>query len=217
MSQHQHKDEPPVVKAFFGFSSILGFTADIIAITIFVSEIIGGRLTEPSTVFSRSLVIITIFALAMFSFLYSRKTVKFIDNVVWIFSYLYVFYSAVIFGYVSWIFLNNQKYEYNYSDLQYGFFDYFVYILLIGAMASLGAILSNSLGRSTKGFAIPFMIVALEQVFIWVYLILNGAIGFNRQFMYNFVLFLYAGLIVVLFVGQQHLEPQENNQSRTRH
>jgi hypothetical protein len=189
------KDENATLKQFSAVVSIIAFIADLITVLVFVKDLLFNFdfLSFESTI-SQIFIIALIFTFAILLFNYSREINKGLEGVVKMFGWLYVILAALIFMIVSFRFIMGED---------YGFGEFIGYPLLVISIAGLGFGVTKNVEGNTKYFSIPFMIVALEQIALWVIKILVGyGLLFTLPFFGNLLLFVIVGLIILFFLQQ---------------
>jgi len=191
------------VETATGICAVIVFVANVITVISFVRDILTGDLlifSENS--FSRTLVIVVFFAFALALFIYSRNRNRVMDSLIWVFAWIYIICSALIFAQISYYFLLAPVFGNSYT-----FYDYLSYITMIMSICALGTIMSMVARKSIKYFAIPFMLIAVEHALIWVFLVNTGVrIVFDQGFAGNMVLFILAGLTTVFYLAESLLE-----------
>ena len=190
MSRDKSKDT--TIKQFSAMVSIVAFVADLITVLLFIKDLLFGYelITFTSTI-SQVFVIALIFTFAFLLFNYSREADNGIAGVVNIFGWLYIILAALIFMIVSYRFV---------MIGDYSFGEFIGYPFLVIAVGGLGYSITKNVDGNTKNFSIPFMLVALEQIVLWVIKILIGGISFSWAFAGNIVHFIIAGAIVLVLL-----------------
>jgi len=190
MSRDKSKDT--TIKQFSAMVSVIAFVADLITVLLFIKDLLFGYelITFTSTI-SQIFVIALIFAFAFLLFNYSREADNGISEVVGIFGWLYIILAALIFMIVSYRFV---------MIGDYGFGEFIGYPFLVIAVGGLGYSITKNVDGNTKNFSIPFMVVALEQIVLWIIKILIGGLSFSWAFVGNIIHFIIAGAIVLVLL-----------------
>lgn len=181
------------LKRFSGIISSIAFIADIVTVILFLRDIfLGTNSLTFSSISARVTVIIAVFVFAVVLLFYAREEQDNLTGIVIFFAWLYVVLAAVIFGIVSYQFI---------QIADYSFWEFSGYLFLIILVAGLGFILSQIADSVTKNFSIPFMLVALEQILLWLYKILQWeTFKFDWTFLGNLFYFVFAGVLIVVFI-----------------
>jgi hypothetical protein len=171
----------------------LAFSADLITIALFLRDLFIGNPPIPfSSTLSRVALIVTIFAFAYLLLMYSRQAYESLDAIIWVFSWLYIVFASAVFALVAYRFL---------VEANYGPGEFVGYIALIALIAWLGFMVALINKKRTGYFSVPFMLVALEQMVVWIVLISSRRpISFNLTFVGNLLLFVYASTFVLFFI-----------------
>jgi hypothetical protein len=178
-----------------GIVSVIAFLADLITIALFIRDLLGNVPIPLGTALAQVALIVAVFMFAFFLLLYSRREGEYesLDEITWIFGWLYITFSAAIFGIVAYRFIVEANYE---------FWDFMGYTMLIALIAGLGFGIAFFIAKRPDYFSIPFMLVALEQIILWILQLLSRkAISFNWAFIGNLLLFAYAGSFVLFFIS----------------
>jgi hypothetical protein len=173
----------------FNVVATIGFFADLITIGIFIRDLFIGGLNEDSL--SHIVIIVIIFLFSYLLLTYSKSEQgRDINNLISLFGWIYVVFSAAILGIFSYYFLNG----FNYSFGQY--ISYYVIVVFI---VGLGLLIFGLLDKDFKYLSIPFLLVAVEQIVIWVIKLLTpGPISENVWvFIGGVLLFFLASLIAM--------------------
>ena len=180
------------IKPTARIGSYLAFLADLITICLFVKDIFVKDLSQQTIISEKAFLqiasIIVIFLFAILLWFYSKiddRRHKFLYQM---FSWFYVVFSALILGMISYRFM---------TETSYGIGEFLGYIFLVFLVCGLGLGISlfNKVNR-LDWFSIPFMIVAFEQIALWIIKINS------RQYEFNWFSFgnLFLLVIVVLIV-----------------
>jgi hypothetical protein len=175
------------------FISCVAFTANLITATVFIWDLLFSS-SRPlfGAVIAQAALIAAVFVFAILLLVYARRGYTGLDGTVGILGWLYIFLSAALFGVISQRFI---------VDANYDFGQFVGYIVLIGLVAGMGYGVTLLIKRRTDYFSIPFMLVAVEQIILWLQLIVAGySIYFGWIFIGNLLLFGYAGLLVLFFI-----------------
>lgn len=176
-----------------GIVSAIAFVADLITIILFIRDLVQGN--APASISSSLAKVVLIMAVFAFAFLllhYSRQEFESLDRIVWIFGWLYISLSAALFGVISYYFIMEEGQTPG---------EFIGCVLLIGLITGLGSSVTLFVGERVDYFSIPFMLVALEQIVLWLFRIFSQRhISFNLGFIGNLLLFVYAGLIILFFI-----------------
>lgn len=187
--------EDAILKQFSAVVAIIAFIADLITILLFAKDLLFRieYITFETTI-TKTFVIALIFTFAILLFNYSREISKELEGIVMVFGWLYIILAALIFMIVSFRFIMLEN---------YGFGEFLGYPLLIIFIAGLGWGIVKIVEGNVKYFSIPFMIVALEQIVLWVIKILAGFdILFTGTFLGNLLIFVIVGLMILFFLQQ---------------
>jgi hypothetical protein len=199
----------------------IAFIANLLTVILFIRDLFFGNV---GITFDKALAqvaiifLVFIFSLLLLMFSREESATPSLDLVASLFSWLYIMFAALIFGIVSLRFI----YYANYS-----LGEFVGYTVLIAFIAGLGYSLATAVRagqqerevptspvESQAGtyrnwkfddhyFAVPFMAVALVQIVLWVVIIFTGQplTFFSLTFIGNLLLFVYAGLFVIFFIG----------------
>jgi hypothetical protein len=182
-----------LLKRVSGIVSIIAFIADLITIALFVRDILlVGTQTTFTSAFAQVLLIVSVFTFALLLSVYSREEYEHLDGIIWIFSWLYMVFSALMLAGISYRFI---------IEVDYTTGEYFGYVALVTFVAGLGFGMGAIIDRPTAYLSIPFMLVALEQIILWVVHLLNRqGIAFNWIFVGNLSLFVIVGLFILFLI-----------------
>jgi hypothetical protein len=176
--------------------SAIGFSADIITLGLFFKDLFTTRPPLPfSSAITQIVIIIVAFTFSALLLVYSRSGVwgNPLDSIAWLFSWLYLLFSALIFAVIAYRFI---------LQANYGIGDYFGYTALIALIAGLACSILLIVGRDFSYFSVPYMLTALEQIILWIARIIGKEpIRFDFIFVGNVLLFVYAGLFILAFIG----------------
>ena len=176
-------------------TSGVAFFADLITVAIFLRNLFEkGTIVSFGNALSQVAIIVTIFVFAFALLIYSRVDFKDFDGLVWLFSCLYIAFSSAIFAIISYRFIV-------YGDYDLG--EFIGYGLLILLIAGLGHSVASLIEKPTEYFAVPFMLVALEQIgLLVVQIFTRKALSFfSWVFIGNLLFFIYCSLFILFFIG----------------
>lgn len=173
--------------------STIAFIADLITVALFIRDLlISGGPPPFGTVVAQVALIAAIFTFAILLFIYARQEYTSLDSIVGVFGWLYIVLAAALFAVISHRFI---------VEANYDFGEFIGYIILIALIAGLGYGITLMVERRTSYYSIPFMLVALEQIVLWLLLIVSRqGITFDWTFIGNLLFFGYAGLLILFFI-----------------
>lgn len=173
----------------------LSFTADLLTLALFLRDLVLSDLTvDLSSITARVIIIISAFAFSALLIAYSRTGdwKSFTSVTATFFSWLYVLFSALLLAIVSYRFILESDYEIG---------TYFGNVVLSAFIAGLAFIVMLIAGKSSAYFSLPFMLVSLEQIVLWIIRIFNRLpVRFDWTFIGNIGLFVYSGILIVVFM-----------------
>jgi len=177
-----------------GFVSTIAFVANLVSVGLFVRDVLTSReFPEMGTIVANVVLIGVVFFFALLLLGYSRDRFHRLDHIANAFGWSYVLLSAAIFALISPQFILAR--DYAAGDLG-------AYAALIAVIAALGYLTTKVVERRTDLFCIPFMLVALEHVLLWLYLVGSGrGIVLGWHFWGGLGLFIYAGILVLWFIS----------------
>jgi hypothetical protein len=182
------------LKLISSIVSLVTFLADLLAIALFIRSVFFGGIELTSAV-SQILVIVVVFAFATLLWYYSKEDSPAPEIIFSVFSWIYIVFSAAIFVIISQRFMMEGKYTLG---------EYVGYIFLIFFIGGLGFFIHTTNDEDTDFFAIPYMLVALIQIIIWIFIIFSeNELEFNWITIGNISLFVIAGLIVLFFINNK--------------
>lgn len=169
--------------------SYLGFAADLIAVASFVYQLFQQKsVLAFSEAIPSVAVIVLVFTFSFFLLRFSKKESD-KDNVfVWGFSWLYILFSALILALKSWHFFTLRPYSVG---------DLLGYILIVSLIFGLGFSMTFIVGSVTQRFSYPYMVIAIEQIGLWVFKVLSRTLVFDLYFVGEIFLFTYTGIIIL--------------------
>jgi len=172
-----------------GIFTILTILADLITIGLYLNYVFMGVVPlNIESAFPWILIIVVIFIFSMLLSAYSEHN-NVLDGIIGVFSWLYVILAAMLFAVISKRFI---------AEANYGIYEYLGYIFLIILISGLGFLLSFMTDKSLRNFTIPFMLVGLYQIILWILLFLNPQnIVFNLTFFGNSLLLGVVGCFIV--------------------
>lgn len=174
---------------FIEFISYFGFIADLIAVAAFVYQLFQR---ETILAFSEAVpsiaVIVLIFTFSFFLLRYSKRDRGADSIFVWLFSWLYVLFSALILAVKSWDFFTLRTYAAG---------DLIGYMLIVALIFGLGFSMSYIVESVTQNFSYPFMVIGVEQIGLWVYKVLAKTLVFDAYFIGEIFLFIFTGMLIL--------------------
>jgi hypothetical protein len=183
------KEENSLLKSVSRVVAIITFIADLITVGVFIKDILLNTLALTNYV-SYVGIIVLAFGFAFLLWLYSKVGQPRPKLLYQLFSWLYIIYSAFIFGIISFRFI---------IERNYSFGDYIGYIFLVILVGGLGLGISLVTKMHRVGyFCFPFLLVALEQIILWLYkLISHLNTNFDLANVGNLFLFVIVCAIVL--------------------
>jgi len=171
-----------------GIFTILTILADLITIGLYLNYVfIGVVPLNIESAFPWILIIVVIFIFSMLLSEYSEHN-NVLDGIIGVFGWLYVILAAMLFAVISKRFI---------AEANYGIYEYLGYIFLIILISGLGFLISIMTGKPLRNFTIPFMLVGLYQIILWILLFLNPQdIVFNLTFIGNSLLLGVVGCFI---------------------
>ena len=172
-----------------GIFTILTILADLITIGLYLNYVFMGVVPlNIESAFPWILIIVVIFIFSMLLSAYSEHN-NVLDGIIGVFSWLYVILAAMLFAVISKRFI---------TEANYGIYEYIGYIFLIILISGLGFLISFMTDKPLRNFTIPFMLVGLYQIILWILLFLNPQnIVFNLTFFGNSLLLGVVGCFIV--------------------
>lgn len=181
-------DDKSPLRSVSGFFFILGILADLTTVGLYLNNLFKGTIPfNIKSAFPWISIIIVIFLFSGMLFTFSKNDSDILDGIRRLFGWVYVIFAALIFAVISNQFL---------LESNYGMYEYFGYILLIILISGLGFIIN--IGSSIRYFSVPFMIVGLYLIILWVSLLYQNphAIVFNLNFLGNLLLIIVPGSFI---------------------
>jgi hypothetical protein len=202
------KSEYVGLKQFSAVVAVIAFIADLITIIFFAKDLLFGFdfLTFGSTITQVFIIALT-FAFAFLLFNYAREINKDFEGIVRMFGWLYILLAALIFMIVSFHFTMFENYSFG---------EFIGYPLLVIFVLGLGVAVSINAGGDTKYFSIPFMVVALEQIALWVTKIISFGISFTLAFLGTLIIFVLVGLIILFLLSVGRLQEAKRHEDQLR-
>jgi len=177
-------------KSFTGIAAIISLSVDLVTVGLLLKNLYYG--VVPFNIESAVpwlFIIILIFIFSISLYIIANANSNNLDEIITIFSWFYVILAALLFGVISKQFI---------TEANYTIYDYFGYIFLIILIAGLGFIISNIVGNYLRNFSIPFMLVGLYQIMLWLSLCLNPqTLVFNLHSLGNALLLGIVGLLII--------------------
>ncbi len=185
------------IKQLVGGISVLAFLADILLLLVVVSTILGKRILASSQpVPVQFLLIGMVYAFAIGSFLYARSALgDTFDGFVYIaFGWGYVLLAAGLIAVVARIFV---------LHIGFGLWDFLDYTLAAVVISSFGIIIALVVNEKVRYFAIPFMLVALWQIYLWVWRVVTSqSIARGWNLVGSVSLFIFVVVLIVFLLMQ---------------
>ena len=171
--------------------SAITFIADLVTVGLFVRDLFKSKV-DLKGIITYVVLIIVVFSFAFVLWVSFQGDAEILS----VFGATYVIFGAVIFGMISVRFI--------LAD-EYSFIEYWTYLGLIILITGLGTVLLYDYMYEdvTQFLAIPFMLVALLQIGLWIRNISSGDVVFDHP-LYNFgkvFLFIIVGLLSILFLA----------------
>ena len=185
------------IKQLVGGISVLAFLADILLLLVAISTILGKHfLSSSQPVAVQFLLIAVIYAFAIGSFLYARSALgDTFDGFVYIaFGWGYVLLAAGLIFVVARTFV---------LHVGFGGWDSLTYAMAAIIISSFGIIIALVVNEKVRYFSIPFIQVALWQVYLWVWRVASSqgvAQGWNL--VGSVLLFVFVVLLIVFLLLQ---------------
>jgi len=182
-----------IVKKFAGLVSVIAFLADIITVGLFIKGLLYGQGLVPfESAIVQVILIIVIFSFASLLMNYSSEDVsrELLDRAVWIFGWLYILLAAFMFSIYAYRFIMRED---------YGLGEYITAILFVLFVTLLGTIIFMMRRLKPSYFSIPYMLVAVEQIILWIIKLFstNISIAFTGATIGNILLFIFTGTLVI--------------------
>jgi len=176
-------------------AATIAFIADLITVAIFVNELLfGDILASIDAVAAQVITVTAIFIFAVMLLRYSDQELRSLDRIIFIFSWLYILFGALILFRVSFVFIIYANYSFN---------ELMAYGTLTTLIIGLGFITAMNIQRDTRYFSVPFMLIALFQIALWLWRMLTDRLVFDAYFVSNILLLAYVGALVILFLRSQ--------------
>lgn len=177
-----------------GIVAVITFLANLITVGLFFRDLYQGNLPTGGAI-AQVTIIVVVFGFAFLLLFYSRQKDESLDGIIWLFSWLYILFSAAIFGVISYRFI---------VEANYNFGEFIGSIALIILIAALGYCVSVFIEKPSHYFSIPFMFVALWQIILWIFQIFaRKTITFSWAFAGNLLLFIVASAFVLFFIWEK--------------
>ncbi|WP_319506461.1 hypothetical protein [uncultured Methanolobus sp.] len=178
------------LKILSGMGAVLSISGSLVTVGLFLKNLYYGVVPfNIESAFPWLFAIVLIFMFSMLLYQMASADSEVLDTIIIIFSWLYVILSALMFVVISKQFI---------IEANYGIYDYIGYIFVIFLIAGLGFIISMMIGNSLHNFSIPFMLVGLYQILLWVSLCFNPqTFVFNVHSFGNALLLAVVGVLIV--------------------
>lgn len=182
-------DDKSLLKNLSGIFFVLGIIADLAAVGLYLNNLFKGTIPfNIASAFPWISIIIVIFLFSFMLFSFSKHESDLLDGIRWVFGWVYVIFAALILAVISNQFI---------LEANYGIYEYFGYILLIILISGLGFIINAD--SSLRYFSVPYMIVGLYLVILWLNLLYQNpqSIDFNLTFFGNLLLIVVPGSFII--------------------
>ena len=181
--------------------SVVSFVADLITVAVFVYGVLFSAIPPTAgSVIAQVAIISVMFAFAIILLGYSVEEMSSLNGIILIYSWLYILFSALVLLKVAIQFLNQPKYDFG---------EYLAYVAVIVSIAFLGNMTAKAIEVDNKYFTLPFMGVALVQIFLWIVRVLSKGLNFDWAFIGNLGLLILSGLFVVYFLVGNEKESKD--------
>lgn len=180
-------DQSPL-RSVSGFFFILGILADLATVGLYLNNLFKGTIPfNIDSAFPWISIIIVIFLFSVMLFSFSKNDSDILGGIRRLFGWVYVIFATLIFAVISNQFI---------LEPNYGIYEYFGYIFLIILISGLGFIIN--IDSSFRYFSVPFMIVGLYLIILWLNLLYQNpqAIVFNLTFLGNLLLIVVPGSFI---------------------
>jgi len=159
--------ESSFIRQISGAIAVLSFLADILLQTILLGTLLDSKwLSSAQPVHVQYLLVIVVYLFALGLFVYARPAYEDrFDFLVYLLGWIFVFLGAALMATIARIFVIQPG---------FGFFDFLIYAAAAAFSASFGIIIAFIVGERTRPFALPFLLVALWQVVLWVWRVLSS-------------------------------------------
>ena len=179
-----------ILKSVFGLATAISLSVDLVTVGLLLKNLYNGVVPlniESALPWLFIIILIFIFSILLYNL--TKTDSDSLDAIITIFSWLYVILASLLFAVISKQFI---------TESNYGIYDYFGYIFLIILIAGLGFITSRMINNSFRNFSIPFMLVGLYQIILWLSLCLNPqTLVFNLHSLGNALLLGVVGFLII--------------------
>ena len=179
-----------ILKSVFGLATVISLSVDLMTVGLLLKNLYNGVVPlniESALPWLFIIILIFIFSILLYNM--TKTDSKYLDVIITLFSWLYVILAALLFAVISKQFI---------TEANYGIYDYFGYIFLVILITGLGFITSTRTGNALRNFSIPFMLVGLYQIILWLSLCLNPqTLVFNLHSFGNALLLGVVGFLIV--------------------
>lgn len=184
----------------FGAITIL---ADVITIILFLRDAItGALLVDINTLTPRLLITAALFTLGLILLSYARSSSKAFEWIIRVFAWCYIALAATLLILVASLLIVGDS---------GGFDAYAGLLVLVVVIAGLGLITAFSVNYPVWNFAIPFMLAAAFQAFLWVYLVFdNNADLLAKSLIEILAPFLLTSALILVLLFQDRLVVNQN-------
>jgi hypothetical protein len=166
------------------------FLADMLLQAILLGTLLGYEFSsQPVSVQYLLIIVVYLFALGLF--IYARPAFgESFDFFVYLIGWGFVLMGALLLAIIARIFI---------IEPSFGFLDFVIYATTAVFAASFGIIIAKIVGERLRPFALPFLLVGLWQVFLWVWRVISSqslARGWNL--LGSLLLFFFTIFLIIM-------------------
>lgn len=192
--QNLQNQSGSAVQKAVGIFSILAFLGDIFLLVVLVASLLGiDGLRSSQPIFVQFLLVTVVYAFAFSLFIYARPAYSEIfEAIVYLFGWVYILLSALLLAVVAQTFV---------TQFGFGFLDFLAHAVTVVVISSFGFIIARAVNEKVIYFAFPFLLVAIWQVYLWVWRVLSrSGVSWNWNlagslFLFAFTVFFIAFLL----------------------
>ncbi len=202
--EHNESEVSPAgnaIQKVAGVFAVLVFLADIALLVILLSTLLGGSLlrsSQPVPVLFLLVLVVFLFAIGLFVYAKAAYGDLFEGVVYVVFGWAYVLIGAGLAAVVARTFVLKPG---------FGLLDFLVYAVAVMFISTFGVIIAMVVREKVRYFSVPFMAVALWQVYLWVWRVLSRqgvARGWNL--VGSLFLFIFIVLFIVFLIGRREVQ-----------
>ena len=195
-----------VIRKLAGVLALLTFIADMLLLLILIGTLLEfGLLSSAQPIPIQFLLILIIYLFGIGLFIYGRPAFgDMFDGLIYIFfAWPYILLAAGLLSVVALRFVTSLY-------LDFGFLEFILYAFAITVISMFGVLLSRIVNESVKYFAVPFLLVTLWQIYLWVWRVLSDrGIPAGWNLIGSLFLFVFAVVFIIILLRETEAPDNE--------